>query len=111
MAKYDYLQPLVAQLGLTKEKRDFFVHRFLFHRYGGELMTSESDYEGLIQEAVELGKMFAAAHTSLHDFMFAEAPLVLFAAKRDPDSGELKFIESEYLLRQTTGGPSREPHQ
>ena len=47
LEKYEYLRPLVAKLASVKERRDFFVHRFLFGRFGGE-MTTDDDYEELV---------------------------------------------------------------
>ena len=95
LEKHEYLKPLAAKMTDVKERRDFFVHKFLFHRYGGEL-TSNEEFEQLIREAIELRDLFAAAHTSFHDFMFDNAPLVMFAAKRDPDTGETQIIESKF---------------
>jgi len=95
MEKHDYLKPLAAKMGFVKERRDFFVHRFLFHRYGGEYTTDE-EYELLIQEAAELRDLFSTSNTSFHDFMFDNAPLQMFAGKRDPETGEVHIVESRF---------------
>jgi len=79
----------------VKQKRDFFVHKFLFHRYGGEF-TVEEEYEGIIRDATNLAPLFAQTRTKFDDFMLRNAPLLMLAAKRDPITGELIFVESEF---------------
>lgn len=79
----------------VKEKRDFFVHKFLFHRFGGEF-TTDSEYEDPIKDAAYLGNFFANTRTKFQDFMLQNAPLMMFAAKRDPNNGEFIIVESEF---------------
>jgi hypothetical protein len=99
MEKHDFLKPLAGDMSTVKERRDFFVHKFLFHRHGGEL-TSDKDYVELIHDATDLGNLFAQTRTKFHDFMLRNAPLMMFAAKRDPSSGELIIVESEFSKSQ-----------
>jgi hypothetical protein len=96
METHDYLKPLAIQMTAVKERRNFFVHRFLFNRYGGELFTLDEEYEVLIREATELRDLFAAAYTSFLDFMLNSAPLMMFSAKRDPDTGEIQIVKSKF---------------
>lgn len=103
MAKIDFLKPLADKMVLVKEKRDFFVHRFLFHRFGGEL-TSDTEYEVLIRDAIELGDLFATSHTLFVDFMLRHAPLEMFAVKRDPHSGKIVIVESEFSQKRERDG-------
>ena len=93
--KHEFLRPLAKDIVAVKERRDFFIHKFLFHRFGGEF-TLDSEYEELIREAAGLADLFAVSRTKFHDFMLKEAPLVLLAAKRDDESGELIIVESEF---------------
>jgi len=101
MEKHEFLKPLAADMTTVKHRRDFFVHKFLFHRYGGEL-TSDDDYEELVRDATNLGNLFAETRTKFHDCLIQNAPLVMFAAKRDPASGEWTIVESEFSKRQPT---------
>ncbi|HEY4941448.1 MAG TPA: hypothetical protein VII56_08470 [Rhizomicrobium sp.] len=96
MRKHEFLKNLADDLGSTKEKRDFFVHKFLFHRYGGDMLTTDSEYELLIREAHDLGVEFGKCQAKFHDQVLETAPIVMFAAKLDADSGELIIVESEY---------------
>ena len=95
MEKHEFLRPLAQDILVTKAQRDFFIHKFLFHRFGGEF-TLDLEYEALIREAVGLADLFAASRTRFHDFMLKEAPLVMFGAKRDPESGNLIIVEFEF---------------
>ncbi len=95
LEKHEYLEPLVAKMSSVKERRDFFIHRFLFGRFGGDL-TTDDEYEQLVRDAAALRKLFAEANTMFHDFMFDKAPLIMFAAKRDSETGEIQFIESKF---------------
>lgn len=99
MEMHDFLTLLAKDMAIVKQKRDFFIHKFLFNRYGGEL-TSDKDYEELIRDAASLRDLFAEARTKFHDFMLRNAPLVMFAAKRDPSTGELIIVESEFSKNQ-----------
>jgi hypothetical protein len=96
MDRHDFLKPLAKDMADTKQKRDFFIHKFLFHRFGGELFTLDSEYEELIKEAIALGDLFAQTRTRFHDFMLQNAPLIMFAGKRDPNTGEIIIVESEF---------------
>jgi hypothetical protein len=100
MDRHDFLKSLAKEMTTVKLKRDFFIHKFLFHRYGGAL-TLDVEYEDLIQETVSLGDLFAHTRTQFDDFMLQNAPLVMLAAKRDPNSGELIIVESEFSKKQT----------
>jgi hypothetical protein len=95
MAQHDFLTSLAKQMLSVKEKRDFFVHKFLFHRYGEEF-TTDAEYTELIAEATSLGGLFAEARAKFHDFMLQNAPLVILAIKRDSNSGEFIIVESEF---------------
>jgi hypothetical protein len=95
MEKHEFLQPLARNIRGVKEKRDFFIHKFLFHRFGGEL-TLDSEYEQLIREAADLADLFAVSRTKFDDFMLDKAPLMMFGAKRDAGSGEWIIVESEF---------------
>ena len=98
MNRHDFMKSLTTDMVAMKEKRDFFVHKFLFHRFGGEL-TTDSEYEDLIKDAADLGNLFANTRTKFMDFMLQNAPLMMFAAKRDSDTGEFIFVESEFSKR------------
>jgi hypothetical protein len=95
MERHEFLKSLAGDLMTVKKKRDFFVHKFLFHRYGGEL-TSDYEYEELIQDAISHGDLFAQTRKKFDDFMLQNAPLTMFAAKREPNTGELIIVESEF---------------
>lgn len=95
LEKYEFLEPLVKNLSSVKERRDFFVHRFLFGRFGGDL-TTDDEYEELVRDAAALRELFSEANTLFHDFMFDKAPLVMFAAKRDSETGDIQFVESKF---------------
>ena len=95
LEKHEYLKPLATKMASVKDRRDFFVHRFLFDRYGGPLTTDE-DYEALVRDAIGLRELFAETHEYFHDFMFDRAPLVMFSAKRHPNTGEYQFVESKF---------------
>ena len=97
MRRHAFLVALAGEMQLTKDKRDFFVHKFLFHRYGGELMTSDDEYEVLIQEAHALGALFGNAKTRFQDFMIDRSSIEMFAVKVDPDTGEIVIRESEAM--------------
>jgi hypothetical protein len=96
MRKHEMLRNLADDMQRTKEKRDFFVHKFLFHRFAGDLLTAPSEYELLVREASDLGIMFAKARTNFLTLMLEQAPIVMFGAKMDIDTGELQIIESEF---------------
>ena len=81
---------------IVKKRRDFFVHKFLFHRYGGVELTTGEDYQNLVRDAIGLGNLFARTRTEFHDFMLQHAPLVMFAAKRDSRTRNLIIVESEF---------------
>lgn len=100
MDRHDFLKSLAKEMETVKQKRDFFVHKFLFHRYGGEL-TLDAEYEELIQEAVSLCDLFAQTRTKFHDFILQNAPLVMLAAKRDSNTGEFIIVESEFSKKKT----------
>lgn len=95
LEKYKYLKPLVEKMSLVKERRDFFVHRFLFGRFGGEF-TTDDEYEELVSDASAIRETFTQANTLFHYFMLENAPLLMIAAKRDPETGEIQFIESKF---------------
>lgn len=95
MGKYEFLSSLVKDMVAVKERRDFFVHRFLFHRFGGEL-TLDSEYEELVRDAKSHSDLFFQTRTKFHDFMLQNAPLIMFGAKREPDTGEMIIVESEF---------------
>jgi hypothetical protein len=99
MDRHDFLRSLAKEMTTVKLKRDFFIHKFLFHRYGGATLTLDTEYEVLIKEAASLGDLFAQTRTRFHDFMLQNAPLVMLAAKRDPNTGELIIVESEFSKR------------
>ena len=99
MDRHDFLKSLAKEMATVKQKRDYFVHKFLFHRFGGEL-TLDSEYEELIQDATSLCDLFAQTRTKFHDFMLQNAPLVMLAAKRDSNTGELIIVESEFSKKQ-----------
>jgi hypothetical protein len=99
MERHEFLKPLASDLATVKQKRDFFVHKFLFHRFGGEF-TLDKEYEELIRDATKFGNLFAQTRTKFADFMLQNAPLKMFAAKRDPMTGELIIIESEFLKKE-----------
>jgi len=101
MEKNAHLKPLAVEL-TAKAKRDFFVHKFLFNRYGGEF-TSEGEYADLVAEAAEFGRSFANTRTRFHDFVLQNAPLEMFAVKRDPDTDELIVVESEFSKTKARG--------
>jgi len=95
MQKHSFLDDLTNDMRSTKERRDFFVHKFLFNRFGGESLTTESEYESLIREAHDLGNLFAESRTKFINVMLNGAPLVMFGAKQD-STGELVIVESEF---------------
>lgn len=95
MEKHEFLRTLAKDLLAVKARRDFFIHKFLFHRFGG-ILTLDSEYEELIQEAASLADLFAGARTKFDDFMLKNAPLILVGAKQDPKSGTWIIVESEF---------------
>jgi len=99
MEKCDYLGSLANELRTAKERRDFFIHRFLFHRYGGPEFTTDDEFELLIRDAIELGDMFAIARESFAKCMLNHAPLKMFAMKQDPETGEFEITESKHLTK------------
>jgi hypothetical protein len=104
MQKHALLERLSETMRLTKERRDFFVHKFLFHRFGGALFTSECEYEALIKEAHDAGALFADTHCRFDEHMLARSQLVMFAGRVDPDTGELTIVESEFAKTRRQGG-------
>lgn len=96
MNRHAFLMPLVKDLLSVKKRRDFFIHKFLFHRFGGREFTLDEEFEVLIRDAAEICGVFSAARTHFHDFMLQEAPLKMFAIKLDPDTGEFVVKESEF---------------
>jgi hypothetical protein len=108
MGKHEFLRSLANDIELVKQKRDFFVHKFLFHRYGGVELTTEADYQELIHDAINLGCLFAQTRTAFHDFMLQHAPLEMFAAKRNPHTRNLIIVESEFSKKRgLTPEPTR----
>ena len=99
MERHEFLKPLAEDLIAVKKKRDFFIHKFLFHRFGGEL-TLDSEYEALIRDAITHGDLFAQTRTKFHDFMMQNAPLTMIAAKRSSDTGDFIIVESEFSKKQ-----------
>ncbi|HVY17313.1 MAG TPA: hypothetical protein VHB27_18970 [Rhodopila sp.] len=97
MRRHTFLVALADEMQTTKAKRDFFIHKFLFHRYGGELMTTDEEYELLIQEAHELGALFGNAKTRFQDFMIDRSSIEMFAVKLDPHTGEIDIRESDAI--------------
>ncbi len=97
MEKHEMLKGLAIDMRHTKERRDFFVHKFLFHRYGGALLTTQSEYDSLIQEAHELAILFAKSQTKFNDLMLEKAPVVMFGVKVDPSTGEWVVVESKFV--------------
>ena len=96
MQKHTLLNDLAETMRATKERRDFFVHKFLFHRYGGAHFTSASEYEVLIRDATEIGLQFAECRKKFVELMLSKAPIAMFAGKVDPDTGEITIVESEF---------------
>jgi hypothetical protein len=94
MRKHTFLVSLADTMQGTKERRDFFVHKFLFHRYGGPLFTTNADYEALILEADDLAKLFATSMSRFQDFMVEKSSIAMFVATIDPVSGEMTIAES-----------------
>src|SRR5579863_387318 len=99
MNRHDFLKSLAEEMATVKLKRDFFIHKFLFHRYGGARLTLDAEYEELIRDAASLGDLFSQTRAKFHDFMLQNAPLAMLAAKHDPSSGELIIVESEFSKR------------
>lgn len=99
MRKQPVLEPLAEEMQATKDRRDFFTHKFLFHRYGGPIFTAPAEYELLVQEAADLAVRFASARKSLDDVMLRSAPVAMFAGKIDPETGALTVVESEFAKR------------
>jgi hypothetical protein len=107
MHRHDFMKSFAADMATMKEKRDFFVHKFLFHRFGGEF-TTDSEYEDLIKDAANIGNLFADTRTKFTDFMLQNAPLLMIAAKRDSKTGELIFVESEYSKKKPRASSDEE---
>ena len=70
-------------------------------------MTTEAEYGSLIAEAHEFGSLFANARADFHNAMLERAPIELFAARFDPDSGELIIVESEFLRKRRDSGEAQ----
>ena len=96
MQKHELLRGLAADMRHTKERRDFFVHKFLFHRYAGGFLTTHSEYNALILEAHDLCALFAEAQIKFSDLMLDKAPVVMFGAKIDSATGEWVIVESKF---------------
>jgi hypothetical protein len=96
MKKHKLLESLADDMRSTKARRDFSVHKFLFHRYGGELLTNDAEYELLVREANNLGLLFAESRTKFHDLMLQSAPIDMFGVRSDPATGALIVVESEF---------------
>lgn len=96
MKKHALLADLADHMEDTKKRRDFFVHRFLFHRYGGPLFTTDADYAELIRDAAEHGDLFFQARKEFDELMLRSAPVVMLGGKVDPESGEIVIVESEH---------------
>jgi hypothetical protein len=96
MQKHELLTNLATNMRLTKERRDFFIHKFLFHRFGGELFTTEAEYELLTREAHDLGVLFAESRTQFDDLMLQKAPIVMFGGRIDPNTQEVIIVRSEF---------------
>lgn len=99
MNRHSFMAPLATDLLSVKKRRDFFVHKFLFHRFGGKDFTSDDEFEVLIRDAAELCGVFSAARTQFHDFMLQQAPVEMFAVKFDSETGEFIVKESEFSKR------------
>lgn len=97
MRKHTFLERLGDEMQIVKEKRDFFVHKFLFHRYGGPMMTRDDEYEQLIHEARGLGRLFSSAARRFDDFMLDKSSIAMFVATVDPETGEMSIRESVAL--------------
>jgi len=95
MRAHPFLQRLADEMQPTKERRDHFIHRFLFHRYGGEHMTTDEEYRSLICDAHELGRTFRGAMTRFQDFMVDKSSIEMFAASVDPQNGEITIRRSK----------------
>jgi hypothetical protein len=98
MRKHPTLTDLADEMQVTKERRDFFTHQFLFHRYGGELFTTEADYELLVCDACDLGNLFAKSRKRFDDLMLKTAPIAMIAGQTDADTGETIIVETEHAL-------------
>lgn len=96
MEKNIHLKLLASEMLTAKTKRDFFIHKFLFNRYGGEF-TTEEEYADLVAEATDLAQLFASTRTRFHDFVLQNAPLEMLAARRAPITDEFVIVESEFL--------------
>jgi hypothetical protein len=94
MRKHTFLKHLADEMQSTKETRDFFVHRFLFHRYGGPMMTTDEEYELLIREAHSAGNLLNRTRHRLDDFMVDKSPLAMFVATADSETGEITIRQS-----------------
>jgi hypothetical protein len=94
MRKHTFLQRLSNDMRSTKEKRDRFVHKFLFHRYGGEYLTTDSEYELLIRDAHDLGSVFCEAKMRFEEFMLDKSSLEMFMATIHPETGEMTIRKS-----------------
>jgi hypothetical protein len=95
MRKHLFLQRLADEMQPTKEMRDHFVHKFLFHRYGGEHMTTDAEYELLIRDAHELGRVFHDTRIRFQEFMVNESSIAMFVATVDPETGEMTIRTSD----------------
>jgi hypothetical protein len=96
MIKLPITAPLAEDMRQTKERRDFFVHKFLFHRYGGTVFTTEADYELLVRDAIQTAKLFAKSREAFDDLMLTSAPVVMFAGRYDEKTGEIDIVESTH---------------
>jgi hypothetical protein len=100
MRKHTFLERLANEMRPIKEKRDFFIHKFLFHRYGGPMMTTDPEYEALIRDAHDLGHCFFEAKKRFEDFLVNKSSIAMFVATVDPVTGEMTIRESEALKGQ-----------
>jgi hypothetical protein len=99
MRNHNFLTPIASEMDVVKKKRDFFVHKFLFHRYGGPMMTTGDEYEALIHEASDLSGLFSGATRRLDDFMVHKSSLAMFVVKVDPQTGEWTITEAKIAKR------------
>ncbi len=99
MRNHNFLAHIANEMDTVKKKRDFFIHKFLFHRYGGPMMTTGDEYEALIQEARGLSSLFSGATCILGDFMVHKSSLAMFVVKVDSQTDEWTITELETAKR------------
>lgn len=104
MQKHSFLTNLADDMRSTKARRDFFIHKFLFNRFGGEMLTTEPEYESLVREAHELGVLFAESRSKFLNFMLEKAPIEMFGVRNDPITGEPIVVQSEFMKERREPG-------